>query len=118
MYTTSNRAIGKIQVPRNATVKDIKAAVAGRNPKLPIERQSLRCDLKDKDKKDTLTINDLGLTSNSRVYIKDLGPQISWKTVFILEYLGPLVVYAIFASRPRIIYGEKAHQFEFSMSAS
>ncbi|ODV93138.1 hypothetical protein PACTADRAFT_35774 [Pachysolen tannophilus NRRL Y-2460] len=30
------------------------------------------------------------------VYAKDLGPQISWKLVFFLEYLGPLIIHPIF----------------------
>lgn len=29
-------------------------------------------------------------------YVKDLGPQISWRTVFVLEYLGPLVINPLF----------------------
>jgi len=39
------------------------------------------------------------------VYIKDLGPQIGWKTVFVVEYVGPLVVYLLFYMRPSFIYG-------------
>ncbi|GMM38477.1 trans-2-enoyl-CoA reductase (NADPH) [Saccharomycopsis crataegensis] len=30
------------------------------------------------------------------LYVKDLGPQISWRTVFILEYLGPLLIHPAF----------------------
>lgn len=28
--------------------------------------------------------------------LKDLGPQISWRTVFLLEYAGPLVIHQVF----------------------
>lgn len=117
-YTTTNRQLGKIEVPPTATVKDIKVQVAKLNPKLNVDRQSLRLDLKDKDRKDTLTVSNLGLKNNSNVYIKDLGPQISWRTVFVLEYLGPLVVYLIVATRPWVFYGDKGGDaYPFSTSA-
>lgn len=29
------------------------------------------------------------------VYVKDLGPQISWRTVFVIEYLGPLIIHPL-----------------------
>lgn len=108
VYSTKNSFLGKIEVPPSATVKDIKVQVAKLNPKLNVDRQSVRLDLKDKDKKDSTTISSLGLKSSSNIYIKDLGPQISWRTVFILEYLGPLVLYIIVATRPWIFYGDKS----------
>ena len=37
-----------------------------------------------------------GLTEGSSVIVKDMGPQISWRTVFILEYLGPLLIHQLF----------------------
>ncbi|GBL50007.1 hypothetical protein CJI97_003042 [Candidozyma auris] len=41
------------------------------------------------------------LTKVVDLYAKDLGPQIAWKTVFLLEYLGPILlqvlVYTYFA---------------------
>ncbi|KAF3989526.1 hypothetical protein FT663_01770 [Candidozyma haemuli var. vulneris] len=36
------------------------------------------------------------LTKVVDIYAKDLGPQIAWKTVFFLEYLGPLVLHLLF----------------------
>lgn len=33
--------------------------------------------------------------AESVVYIKDLGPQISWRLVFIVEYFGPILVHSI-----------------------
>lgn len=39
---------------------------------------------------------------------QDLGPQIAWKTVFLVEYAGPLIVYAWIYQRPWIFYGDEA----------
>ncbi|CAG7945166.1 unnamed protein product [Penicillium nalgiovense] len=42
------------------------------------------------------TIEDTGMRNSSVIYVKDLGPQIAWRTVFIIEYLGPLLIPALF----------------------
>lgn len=34
--------------------------------------------------------------SNLQLYIKDLGPQISWRLVFFIEYLGPILIHSLF----------------------
>ncbi|KAL8707321.1 MAG: hypothetical protein Q9220_007633 [cf. Caloplaca sp. 1 TL-2023] len=40
-------------------------------------------------------ISDTGLRDGSSIYVKDLGPQISWRLTFILEYLGPLLIHPL-----------------------
>ncbi|CAG7953619.1 unnamed protein product [Penicillium salamii] len=42
------------------------------------------------------TIDSTGLRNSSVIHVKDLGPQIAWRTVFIIEYLGPLLIPALF----------------------
>lgn len=57
--------------------------------------------------KDT-TVHDTGVRNKSAIDVKDLGPQISWQTVFLVEYLGPLLIHpAMYLARP-IIYGTSA----------
>lgn len=60
---------------------------------------------KSQQKQQQIAINlnksfiDNGFNENDKqitLYIKDLGPQISWRTVFIIEYLGPLIIHPIF----------------------
>ncbi|KAA8648755.1 trans-2-enoyl-CoA reductase (NADPH) TSC13 [Aspergillus tanneri] len=44
----------------------------------------------------TTLVEQTGLREMSVIHVKDLGPQISWRTVFIIEYLGPLLIPALF----------------------
>ncbi|KAL8810067.1 MAG: hypothetical protein Q9200_002881 [Gallowayella weberi] len=43
----------------------------------------------------SLPVSNTGLRDGSSIYVKDLGPQISWRLVFILEYLGPLLIHPL-----------------------
>ncbi|CAG9540574.1 unnamed protein product [Cercopithifilaria johnstoni] len=85
---------------------------------LPINQIALRLDAKGKNLKDDLTVQDLNLPSKgAHLYIRVLGPQIGWKTVFLLEYLGPLLIYPIFYLRPIEIYGPDASRYPMSYGA-
>ncbi|KAF1966226.1 hypothetical protein BU23DRAFT_329211 [Bimuria novae-zelandiae CBS 107.79] len=54
--------------------------------------------------KDT-TVHATGLRNKSAIDVKDLGPQIPWRTVFVIEYLGPLLLHPlVYYGRP-LIYG-------------
>ncbi|MCJ1309120.1 3-oxo-5a-steroid 4- dehydrogenase [Agyrium rufum] len=43
-----------------------------------------------------VSLNEAGLMGGSKIMIKDLGPQIAWRTVFLIEYLGPLLIHPLF----------------------
>lgn len=52
--------------------------------------------------KDT-TVHATGLRDQSTIYVKDLGAQIGWQTVFIIEYAGPIIIHPLWlALRPYI----------------
>lgn len=114
VFSTSNRKIGNISVNGDATVKEIKKEIA-KISHLIVERQSLRSEIKGRDIKDDNCIENLN--ASKKVYVKDLGPQIGWKTVFIWEYAGPFVIYALTACRPWILYGNKGEGIELSSTA-
>ncbi|RAL09716.1 trans-2-enoyl-CoA reductase (NADPH) TSC13 [Aspergillus homomorphus CBS 101889] len=42
------------------------------------------------------TVDSTGLKERSVIHVKDLGPQLGWRTVYLIEYLGPLIIPYLF----------------------
>lgn len=61
--------------------------------------------LKDKVLVPNDLLKDLADKGSLTVYCRDLGPQIAWRTVFLIEYLGPIMVHPIFFNLREQIYG-------------
>uniref|UniRef100_A0A287D207 Trans-2,3-enoyl-CoA reductase n=1 Tax=Ictidomys tridecemlineatus TaxID=43179 RepID=A0A287D207_ICTTR len=55
----------------------------------------------------------LPVGTTATLYFRDLGAQISWVTVFLTEYAGPLFIYLLFYFRVPFIYG---HKYDFTSS--
>ncbi|CED85524.1 Steroid reductase required for elongation of the very long chain fatty acids [Phaffia rhodozyma] len=87
------------------TVKEVKKSIQAKFPKLGLTRQRLTTTsdvvLTDDDK----SIGSYGVTEDDVLQLKDLGRQISWKTVFLIEYAGPLVIHPLFFFYGRQIFG-------------
>ena len=43
---------------------------------------------------------------NLKLVYKDLGLQISWKLVFLIEYFGPILITGLLIAFSKQIYGE------------
>ncbi|XP_037555736.1 probable very-long-chain enoyl-CoA reductase art-1 [Dermacentor silvarum] len=118
---SSNKQVAKLHgLNQSTTILDVKKQVHRLKPKLYPERQSIKTDQKSKALKDESTLGDLRLQSGDRLYLKDLGPQIGWKTVFMVEYFGPLALYLITVSRPAWLYGQYAsrHQVDVAVKVA
>uniref|UniRef100_A0AC34RFS8 Very-long-chain enoyl-CoA reductase n=1 Tax=Panagrolaimus sp. JU765 TaxID=591449 RepID=A0AC34RFS8_9BILA len=90
------------------TVLSLKKKISEKT-RLSVDRISLRTEARGKSVADEKLVSDLNLVgSTAALYYRDLGPQIAWKTVFLCEYAGPLLVYPIFYLRPSFIYGAGA----------
>lgn len=109
MYAHNSKSAGKLNLPGSATVADVKVQVHKLASHLYVERQSIRLEARGKTLKDSDTLQSLDLRSGSKLYVKDLGPQIGWSTVFLCEYAGPLAVYLWVYQRPWIFYGDVSH---------
>lgn len=106
LSTAGSKPLGKIQVNAASTIKDVKDKIHKSVKKsLYPDRQAIKLELKGKTLNDEDELKGLNLENGSKLYVKDLGPQISWKNVFLAEYAGPLFVYLWVYQRPWILYG-------------
>jgi len=88
-----------------ATVGDIKTAIAQKFPKFYEARQKLALKGDRKPLADETTLKAAGVTDGGELTVKDLGAQISWRTVFLYEYGGPLVIHSLFYFFPTLFFG-------------
>lgn len=106
VYTAkSSSFVANVSVKPTSTIKDVKEELHKLKKAPNINRQSLRLDPKGKALSDSDTLKDLSIT-DGKLYLRDLGPQISWKGVFLVEYAGPLIIYLWIYQRPWIFYGD------------
>ncbi|XP_077415552.1 very-long-chain enoyl-CoA reductase-like isoform X2 [Vanacampus margaritifer] len=101
------------KVEPTATVLDIKALFHKSYPKWYPARQSLRLDPKTKCLRDEEVLQTLPVGTTASFYFSDLGPQLTWGTVFLAECVGPLVIYLMFYFRLPFIYAPK---YDFTAS--
>lgn len=102
----------------NATVKDLKKEFA-KSSKKDIYRISFKAGPEGKTRldDDRKTIKSYDLGENPTITFKDLGAQIGYRTVFVLEYLGPAVFVALYALRPAFLYGAHASDVQYNWVA-
>ena len=90
----------------NSTIKNVKEKVHQTVKRsLYPDRQAVKLEAKGKTLKDEESLKSLNIQDGAKLYVKDLGPQISWKNVFLAEYAGPLFIYLWVYQRPWILYG-------------
>ncbi|KAJ0182497.1 hypothetical protein K1T71_001866 [Dendrolimus kikuchii] len=106
LNVVGSKPLGKIQISEDATIKIVKDKIHQSVKKsLYPDRQAIKLEAKGKTLKDEETLRSLNIQNGAKLYLKDLGPQISWKNVFLAEYAGPLLVYLWAYQRPWILYG-------------
>ena len=114
------------KIPSSSSIGSIKKAIQNKSG-MSTARISIRLGLgkEFKNIKDEALLEELhdfkqnAQGPKAEIYVKDLGPQIAWKTVFLTEYGGPLALYLIFYFRliPQI-YGLGTEAFGIPAGAS
>lgn len=102
------RQLTSVSLSSDATTDDLKALFATEYPKWDVDRQYFTKGL-DASRvilKSGAVLSSQGLVDQDTLVFKDLGKQIQWKTVFHIEYAGPILMHALCFYFPRLIYGQ------------
>lgn len=112
LHCKSLKSLGRLSgLKPESTIMDVKREYQRLKPDLYPARQSFRADPQAKTLRDETLLSEIGITgSRSKIYFRDLGPQVGWTTVFLTEYAGPLFIYLAFYLRPAFVYGETSAQ--------
>ncbi|XP_045140001.1 trans-2,3-enoyl-CoA reductase-like [Echinops telfairi] len=106
----SNRAEGLCELSSSCVFFSASAkfhTLAGLSPKWYPSRVGLQLECGGPFLKDYISIQSIAVSSMITLYFTDLGQQISWTTVFLAEYTGPLLIYLLFYLRIPYIYDVK-----------
>nr|XP_020666402.1 trans-2,3-enoyl-CoA reductase-like isoform X2 [Pogona vitticeps] len=95
------------KIPPSSTLLDIKHKFHKVCPQWCPSRVGLRLERNGPYLKDSVNIKSLAASSIITLYFTDLGQQVSWTTVFLTEYMGPLLIYLLFYIRLSSIYDAK-----------
>lgn len=117
----------QIELPQSATVKDLKKKYADVIKK-SIHRLSFKAEAGGVDKNgnakvvrlddDSRSVDSYGLGAEPQLQFKDLGPQIGYRFVFLVEYLGPMLFVGLWYLRPSFVFGADAVATPYNWVAS
>lgn len=102
----SGRTLAELEATADTSIEELKKLFVRKGSKVSLERIRFTTNATPavtlaEGKK----VGDYKLKDGDVIIFRDLGPQIAWKTVFIVEYLGPLLIYPFFYLQPSFIYG-------------
>lgn len=93
----------KLEIDINMTVKELKKKILKvAHINLSYIRIGLSYTADENSEKKSITEDSLILlylenfSASTIVYVKDIGPQISYRFVYIVEYLGPLIIFILY----------------------
>ncbi|KAI8325617.1 hypothetical protein GQ54DRAFT_254454 [Martensiomyces pterosporus] len=106
-----------VEVSGNATVDELKAAISKQVKSLSPDRQRLTVGDKKTVIEDGDALAKYGIGDDATVYVKDLGRQIGWQTVFYIEYLGPIIFHFLVYNFQTLFYGKTFEHSEVQRRA-
>ncbi|KAI1343910.1 3-oxo-5-alpha-steroid 4-dehydrogenase-domain-containing protein [Xylariaceae sp. FL0016] len=95
-----------VELPNDATIEQTKKVIAKATRTSDFNRVGIfdpvsRKTVKDKN---ALLRDQEPIMKNGEFLVKDLGPQISWRLVYLCEYFGPLLFHPLFLGLRNHIY--------------
>eukprot|EP01091_Cochliopodium_minus_P001255 TRINITY_DN1111_c0_g1_i1.p1 TRINITY_DN1111_c0_g1~~TRINITY_DN1111_c0_g1_i1.p1 ORF type:complete len:297 (-),score=101.38 TRINITY_DN1111_c0_g1_i1:62-952(-) len=89
------KTICSVKLTGDNTILDLKKKIRETKKHLYPERQSLvrKNERGQKPLEEEKKLSELGLNENETLFLKDLGTQVAWTTVFLAEYAGPALIY-------------------------
>jgi len=110
IQNSHKQPITELELSVNATVDELQQQFHKSFPRFYPSRQRFTVNIGIK--KEPLikgkTLADYGIVAKeppSVIEFKDLGTQVSWRTVYLAEYIGPFLLYLFFYFQPSLIYG-------------
>jgi very-long-chain enoyl-CoA reductase len=111
VYIVTKRGELELKLPIEATVQDLKSSYSKASKK-SIHQLSFKLDDAVRLSDNSKPLKDYGVTEGSRIIFKDLGAQIGYRFVFVVEYLGPILFVLAYAAirfyKPSLIYASSS----------
>jgi hypothetical protein len=101
-YTGGKDPSGMVQ-----PLRPLLLLISSRALQLYVGRQKLTLKGGAKPLDDDATLVAAGVLDGSEVVVKDLGPQVSWRTVFLVEYVSFFLACALPPASPLCVANEK-----------
>eukprot|EP00921_Rhytidocystis_pertsovi_P010846 GHVQ01017473.1.p1 GENE.GHVQ01017473.1~~GHVQ01017473.1.p1 ORF type:complete len:316 (+),score=34.65 GHVQ01017473.1:248-1195(+) len=99
----SGKFMGSFDLSDDASVEDFKEIFYQKFHYYP-ERQRWSVGSPTGDVLKDGRLSSFGVTDGVSLYLKDLGVQISWRLVFVVEYLGPVMIFPLVYFLPTWVY--------------
>jgi len=100
----SGKYVGSLEVEESTTVDQFRNLFSNKFHYYPERQRFYIGNAEGPVLKDGKLFGENGLKDGDVLIFKDLGVQISWRLVFVMEYLGPLWIFPIFLYFPSIFY--------------
>ncbi|CCE61508.1 hypothetical protein TPHA_0A04340 [Tetrapisispora phaffii CBS 4417] len=87
----------EVEISNDVTLSKLLQIVSEKNKNINSNR--LRLTYSEGTKQVPIVSDDILRTTinnaDTELFVKDLGPQISWRLVFVLEYVGPILIHSL-----------------------
>eukprot|EP00761_Pharyngomonas_kirbyi_P012315 gb/GECH01012342.1/.p1 GENE.gb/GECH01012342.1/~~gb/GECH01012342.1/.p1 ORF type:complete len:304 (+),score=39.89 gb/GECH01012342.1/:1-912(+) len=105
----------------NPSIEDLRQAIYKKKGLKTTRQYFYKMPSNEKERRGTPvnsgTLSSHGINDGDSLIVKDLGPQVSYQTVFISEYAWPFIAYPIFYFFPNLFYSQESEHHPFQMIA-